>query len=67
MLNSAFTDGNQTEGSNKSFMKFREEEHAAKKRTLIDRLAVSEQEYLFFIYLLFLFFINYFVAPYGFF
>lgn len=45
MLNSAFTDGNQTEGSNKQFMKFREEENAVKKRTLVDRLAISEQEY----------------------
>jgi type II secretory pathway component PulM len=46
MLNSAFTDGNQTEGSNKQFMKFREEEHAVKKRTLIDKLLESEQEYV---------------------
>jgi len=46
MLNSAFTDGNQTEGSNKQFMKFREEEHATKKKTLVDRLAVSEQEFV---------------------
>eukprot|EP00026_Physarum_polycephalum_P001095 Phypoly_transcript_01096.p1 GENE.Phypoly_transcript_01096~~Phypoly_transcript_01096.p1 ORF type:complete len:1113 (-),score=285.59 Phypoly_transcript_01096:143-3481(-) len=46
MLHSAFTDGNQTEGSNKQFMKLKEEEFAAKKRTLVDHLAASEQEYV---------------------
>ena len=49
MLHSAFTDGNQTEGSNKQFMKLREEENAAKKRTLVDHLSASEQEYHLFI------------------
>jgi hypothetical protein len=47
MLNSAFSDGNQTEGSNKQFVKLREEENITKKRNLVDRLAVSEQEYPF--------------------
>jgi len=46
MLHSAFTDGNQTEGSNKQFMKLKEEENLAKKRTLVDHLAASEQEYV---------------------
>lgn len=45
MLNSAFGDTTQAEGSNKQFMKIKDEENAAKKRSLVDRLVNSEQEY----------------------
>jgi len=34
------------EGGNKQFLKIKDEEYAAKKRTLVDRLVASEQEYV---------------------
>ncbi len=47
MLNSALSDNLITDGSNKHFVKLKDEENAAKKKALVDELINSEQEYLY--------------------